>query len=146
MRRYAGLMSGALMLAAAIPASGREEIPAETRDVPYSARLAACADSGTLNAVISRFNETERRFWNGSVEILSIEKASQVAFRPHGLDLVPRRYCTGEAVLSNTTRTIVNFAIIEGMGITGLGDGIQFCVVGYDRNHNAMGDCRRFDR
>jgi hypothetical protein len=146
MRRYAGFMLACLAALIALPALSREEVPAEMRDVPFSGNLASCQESGTLNAVMGRFNAAERRFWNGEVEILSIEEVREVAFRPHGQDLIPRRYCTGVAVLSNATRTKVNFAIVEGMGFASLADGVQFCLVGYDRNHTAMGDCRRFDR
>jgi hypothetical protein len=131
---------------AAIPASAREEIPAETRLRGYSAVLSACDSPDVLDSIQSRFNANERRYWNSNAEIIAFEKVRQAAFRPHGLDLIPRRYCAATVVLNNRRKTILRYSIIEGGAFAGLANGIQFCVAGYDRNRTAAPGCARLDR
>lgn len=128
------------------PSVAREQIPAETREFGYSANLAACDAPGVLSRIQSKFGSTERRFWNSNAEIVAIDKVRQAAFRPHGLDLIPRRYCQAVAVMSNNRRLALRYAIVEGAGITGWSDDVQFCLDGYDRNLTAMPGCYRLDR
>ncbi len=130
----------------AMPSLAREQIPAETREFGYSAQLVACDSPGILSHIQSRFSSTERRFWNSDAEIVAINRIQQAAFRPHGLDLIPRRYCKAVATMSNNRRLNLRYAIIEGGGIIGMSDGIQFCLEGYDRNFTAMPGCNRLDR
>jgi hypothetical protein len=140
------VLSGLLLVASLATGLAREEIPAETREGAYRGALAQCADPGVLGAVMGSFNATEQAFWGGTAAIAMIEHPHEVGFRPHGLDLLPRRYCTGEAIFADRSRRTVNYAIVERMGLSGIGDGVHFCVDGFDRNHTAMGECRRFDR
>jgi hypothetical protein len=141
-----------LALAAAVLASvttnglSREEIPAETREMPYSAMLATCGEPAVLDHIRTRFARTERRYWHSDAEIVGIDRIRQAAFRPHGLDLIPRRYCDAVATLSNNRRLKLRYAIVEDAGLFGYGDGVQFCLEGYDRNHTAMPGCYRLDR
>ncbi|KAF0231447.1 MAG: hypothetical protein FD175_748 [Beijerinckiaceae bacterium] len=139
-----GLAVAATFLAA--PLNAREQIPAENREYGYSAELSACDSPGVLARIQSRFSAVERRFWNSDAEIVTIEQVRQAAFRPHGLDLIPRRYCQAVAVMSTNRKLKLRYAIIEGAGIVGMGEGIQYCLDGYDRNHTAMPGCNRLDR
>ena len=127
-------------------ASAREELPAETRQYGYSANPESCDSAGILSQIQRRFGATESRYWGGTVEILTIEGVKQAAFRPHGLDLIPRRYCQGIAVMSDMRRLNLRYAIIEEAGFSSYGSGVQFCLAGYDRNHTAMAGCARLDR
>lgn len=127
-------------------ALAREEIPAESRLWSWSADLAQCDSPAVLSQIQGRFGATERRYWGGTVEISGFEKVRPAAFRPHGLDLIPRRYCQAVALMSNKRRLAVRYAIIEGSGFAGYPDAVQFCVDGYDRNHTAMAGCARLDR
>lgn len=128
------------------PAAAREEIPAETRLKAYDADLGACGAEAVLSTIQSRFNGTERRYWNSTTEIVGFEKVRQAAFRPHGLDIIPRRYCVATALLNGKRKAVVRYAIIEGYGVAGVFDGVQFCVAGYDRNRTAGPGCARLDR
>ena len=140
----------ALFLLISLPAApgalAREELPAETRLFGYSADLDRCQSDRVLGQIQSRFNGTESRYWGGTVEITGFEAVREAAFRPHGLDLIPRRYCSAVARLSNHRKAKVRFAVIEDSGFAGLWDSVQFCVAGYDRNHTAMPGCARLDR
>lgn len=136
----------ALIMLSAGSAISREELPAENRIWPWSANLAQCDSDSVLAQIQSRFGANERRYWGGSVEISGFEKIRPAAFRPHGLDLIPRRYCQAVALMSNKRRLSVRYAIIEGGGFAGYSDGVQFCLDGYDRNYTAMPGCMRLDR
>jgi hypothetical protein len=141
------LMVTALTLLALGSAAAREEIPSETRYLPFSGQVSACDAPGILATIQSRFAQTERRDWNSDAEIVTFEWIRQAGLRPSGLDLIPRRYCEAVAVLSNKRRHIVRYAITEGYAIAGHGEGVHFCVAGYDRNlTSGGGQCRRFDR
>jgi hypothetical protein len=149
--RYHRLASLALGLAlavfAAFAAPAREEIPAELRAGSYDGNLHACNSAHVLGAIQSRFARTESRYWGSTIEIVAIEKIRQASLRPHGLDLIPRRYCEAVAVLSNRSKRTLRYAIIEDYGFAGLWDGVHFCVAGYDRQLTAGGgDCARFNR
>ncbi len=139
-------LAAGLLASLAVPTLAREQIPAETREFGYSAQLAACDAPGVLARIQSRFAATERRFWNSDAEIAAIHHIQQAAFRPHGLDLIPRRYCKAVATMLNNRKLNLRCAIIEDAGIIGMSDGIQFCLEGYDRNHTAMAGCNRLDR
>lgn len=124
----------------------REQIPAETRETAYSANLSACSSESVLGEIRSRFAGTESRFWNSNAEIVAIDRVRQAAFRPHGLDLIPRRYCEAVATMHDNRQLKLRYAIIEGTGFGSFGEGVQFCLDGYDRNHRAMPGCYRLDR
>ena len=132
-----------LALLAASPALARPEInPAEDREVPYSGTLPPCDHEKALTKVSKHFAEKEDLFWNSQLTIERIEKIRFVAYRPWGLDYIPRRYCTGVAHLSNGKKTRVDYSIREDLGIIGIGIGVEFCVVGYDRNMAYAPNCR----
>jgi hypothetical protein len=132
-----------LALLLASPALARSEIkPAEDREVPYSGTIPPCDYEYALAKVSQHFAEKEDRFWNSQITIEKIEKIRHVAYRPWGLDYIPRRYCTGTAHLSNGKKTRVDYSIREDLGIIGIGFGVEFCVVGYDRNRAYAPNCR----
>ena len=59
----------------------------------------------------------------------------EIAFRPWQSDNIPRRYLHAAACSSTTARsTRVNYSIIEDGGFAGFGQGVEWCVVGLDRN------------
>lgn len=130
----------------AVPSFAREQIPAETRERAYSADLSPCDAPGVLSRIQSRFATVESRFWDSNAEIVAIGQIRQAAFRPHGLDLIPRRYCQAVATMSNNRKLKLRYAIIEDAGIIGMSEGIQYCLEGYDRNYTAMPGCNRLDR
>ncbi|WP_244470313.1 hypothetical protein [Microvirga vignae] len=109
----------------------------------YDAGLPACADPAVLNDVASSFAKKERRFWNSEHRILAFEGVVQVAWRPWGLDYIPRRYCTGTVVVSDGYRHKVNFSIREDLGFIGIGWNTDSCVDGFDRNYAYAPHCKQ---
>ena len=58
----------------------------------------------------------------------------ETAFRPWQSDNIPRRYCTGDVMLSDGKMRTVHYSIIEDGGFAGFGQGVEWCVIGLDRN------------
>lgn len=132
------------------PALSREINPAERRERShelslrqYNASLPSCADPAVLNNVASNFEGKERRFWNSELKILAFENVQQVAWRPWGLDYIPRRYCTGTVVVSDGYRHRLNFSIREDLGFIGIGWNVDSCVDGFDRNYAYAPHCKQ---
>ena len=74
----------------------------------------------------------------------------EIGFRANGLAYIPRRYCVARALMDDPRaptddrmrrkRTAV-YSIAADAGIIGLGWGVEWCVVGLDRNHAYAPDC-----
>jgi hypothetical protein len=87
-----------------------------------------------LDTIASRFAEKESSYWNSNLQILGFERVRQVAFRPWAAGTIPRRFCTAVATVSDGRRHKVNYWIGEDTGMIGLSWGVEWCVVGLDRN------------
>ena len=100
----------------------------------YDAVIPACEDPVALGKIQARFSEKESRFWNSSLQILDFERVREIAFRPWAVDAIPRRFCTGTVVISDGVKRRVNYSIIEDGGMIGGTWGVEWCVIGLDRN------------
>jgi len=98
----------------------------------YDGALPPC-EAG-LGEVSARFAEKESRFWNSNLQILGYERVRETAYRPWAADTIPRRYCSAEALVSDGRRHMVYYSIGEDTGFLGASWGVDFCVVGLDRN------------
>lgn len=146
MRRSLPALACLFALSMASPSGAREELPAETRYGPFHGVSSECHSPDVLSRIQSRFASTERRYWSSQAEIVGFEKIRQSGLRADGLDLIPRRTCEAVAVMSDRKKLRLRYAIIEGYGFPGFGEGVSFCLAGYDRNLTAAGDCSRFTR
>jgi hypothetical protein len=106
----------------------------------YDGRVGPCESA--LSRVASDFHDKESTFWNSSLTITGFANVHEIAFRPWQSDNIPRRYCTGSAMVSDGKVRTVNFSIIEDGGFASYGDGVEFCVVGLDRNWAFNPACR----
>jgi hypothetical protein len=84
--------------------------------------------------IASRFSEKESQFWNSDLKILDFEAVRETAFRPWAANAIPRRYCTATALVSDGKKHAVNYWIGEDTGMIGMTWGVEWCVVGLDRN------------
>ena len=125
------------------PALAREVTPAERRDHSYDAGLPGCDDPSVLRNISGDFSTKETRFWNSSLEIVTFERVSQVAWRPWGLDFIPRRYCSGTVVVSDGLKRRIHYSIREQLGFIGIGWGTEFCVDGLDRHYSFAPHCKQ---
>lgn len=100
----------------------------------YEAAVPTCDDPSAMAKIASRFAEKERRFWNSGLQIVEFQRVREVAFRPWAVQTIPRRFCVGQVVISDGARRRVNYSIGEDTGIIGATWGVEWCVVGLDRN------------
>ncbi len=98
----------------------------------YDGVLPAC--EAALNTITWRFAEKENRFWNSNLQILGFERVREIAFRPWAAGTIPRRFCTANALVSDGRKHTVNYWIGEDTGMIGQTWGVEWCVVGLDRN------------
>ena len=108
----------------------------------YDARVPLCEEPGPLEAVQYRFADKESQFWNSSLSILSFENVREVSFRPWVADAIPRRFCKAVALVSDGVKRPVYYSIIEDSGFAGFTWGVEWCVVGLDRNLAYNPACR----
>lgn len=130
---------------------------AEDRFFAYDAVLPACDDPLVLGRIQQRFNDREMTVWQTTQSIRGFDRVRTVAFRPNGLDLIPRRYCSATAIMGDGRRRGVSYYVVEDAGMTGwhgsvlLGlirfptpasFGLEWCVQGLDRHRTYAQDCR----
>lgn len=115
--------------------NAREEIaPAEEQTFPYDADIPGCQDTDVLGTLANQFAEKEVKYWNSSLTIVGFDRIERTAWRPYGLDFIPKRYCSAVATTSDGVRRKVDYSVRESLGIIGSTWGVDFCVHGLDRN------------
>lgn len=127
-------MGLALVQAFSGQAAAREQIPAEERTIPWTGRIPACDDPAVIRRIAKRFDIRESRYWNSGLEIVDIGAIRTIAVRPNGLDYIPRRFCTGRALISDGRERVIDYLIAEDTGFIGATWGVQWCVNGLDRH------------
>ena len=108
----------------------------------YSRNLPACDYPGALNRIIANFHTKEIRFWNSELRIVGIEDIRETAMMPWAAQSIPRRYCSGTALINDGARHPLWYSIAEDTGIIGVSWGVNFCVDGLDRNDAYSPACR----
>ncbi len=100
----------------------------------YDAQLPPCEEPAALGTIASRFAEKEGTFWASPLSIERFGEVRELAFRPWARDTIPRRFCSARALISDGRHTVVYYSIGEDTGFAGATWGVDWCVVGYDRN------------
>jgi hypothetical protein len=108
----------------------------------YDALVPLCHDPGVLGQIGSKFSHKEGEFWNSNLVIVGIDRIREAAFRPWDAQTIPRRFCNGIARVSDGSRHAVHYSIVETSGWLGVGWGVEWCVVGLDRNWAYNPACR----
>ncbi|HXH47070.1 MAG TPA: hypothetical protein VNK51_24925 [Bradyrhizobium sp.] len=134
-----GLVFGALSLGEA-RAANPLELNFWLSGPRYDGAVAPC--DWALPRIVHEFAEKESTFWNSSLQITGFAAVRETAFRPWQSDNIPRRYCSGEAMLNDGKARKVHFSIIEDGGFAAYGNGVEWCVVGVDRNWAYNPACR----
>ena len=138
------LLAGALLLPVlAAPARGREITPAERRDHDYEASLPPCDHPAVTADIMGDFATRESRFWNSSLRIVQFDRIRQLAWRPWGLDYIPRRFCSGTVLTSDGVKRRVDYSVREDLGTIGITWGTEWCVTGLDRHYAFAPACRQ---
>ena len=108
----------------------------------YDGVLPACDEPWALATIATRFGTKEHRFWNSSLQIVSFERIKQTAYRPWANDTIPRRFCSAVVLISDGVRRPIYYWIGEDTGLAGHIDGVEWCVVGLDRNWAYNPNCK----
>ena len=87
-----------------------------------------------LDKIVDGFATTESWFWNSDLHITGFADVRETAFDPWASQSIPRRYCTAFAQVSDGSRHRVKYWIGEDTGFIGATWGVEWCVVGLDRN------------
>ena len=108
----------------------------------YDGVVPPCDHPAALDMIASRFATKESRFWNSAQQIGRIDHIRETAFRPWQRDLIPRRFCAARVQLSDGQSRPLYYWIGEDTGMIGASWGVEWCVVGYDRNWAYNPACR----
>jgi hypothetical protein len=108
----------------------------------YSGNVPACDYPAALDRIIENFRSKEGRFWNSALKIVGFENIRQTSDLPWAAQAIPRRFCSGTAVINDGARRAIYYSIAEDTGLAGLDWGVDFCVVGVDRNFAFEPACR----
>jgi hypothetical protein len=100
----------------------------------FDSQLPTCDYPGALSTIQKRFATKEGRFWNSDLQITNFDRIHEVAFRPWADGTIPRRFCSGRAQTSDGRWRTLRYSIVEDGGMIGWSWGVQWCVVGTDRN------------
>lgn len=108
----------------------------------YDGKLPACDEPWALGLIAERFAQKEGRFWNSNLTLVSFERIKQTAYRPWADDTIPRRFCSAVVLVSDGLRRPVYYWIGEDVGMAGGFEGVEWCVVGLDRNWAYNPNCK----
>jgi hypothetical protein len=106
----------------------------------YEGRVADCESA--LPTISSQFQEKESTFWNSALAITGYARIRETAFRPWRSDNMPRRFCSAEVMLNDGKPRTVHYSIVEDGGFAGYGQGVEWCVVGLDRDWAYNPSCK----
>jgi len=108
----------------------------------YDRQMPACDYPAALDRIIGNFRTKEIRFWNSERQIVGIEHIRETAVMPWAAQSIPRRFCSGVALINDGVRHPIYYSIGEDTGMIGVDFGVNFCVVGLDRNWAYGPACR----
>ena len=131
---------GVLALGQAAEAANPFEMNFWLSGPKYDGRVAPC--EAALPTITSQFQEKESTFWNSALQITGFDSVHEIAFRPWQSDNIPRRYCTAKALVSDGKPRVVQYSIIEDGGFASIGQGVEWCVTGLDRDWAYNPACR----
>jgi hypothetical protein len=110
--------------------------PRYDRDIP------ACNYQAALDRIAWNFSSKEGRFWNSELRIVGFENIKESAVLPWAAQSIPRRFCNGLVLINDGARRPIYYSIGEDTGLIGMEWGVNFCVVGLDRDWSSNPNCR----
>jgi hypothetical protein len=109
----------------------------------YSAKVPLCEEHEPLKMIQRRFGTKEGKFWNSDLKIVGFEQIEEVSWQPWAPGTIPRRFCRASALVSDGVRRPMYYSITEDGGMIGIGIGVEFCVVGLDKEWSYQPACLR---
>lgn len=138
----AGLMAGLSALAPRAEAASLLQKNFWLSGPDYSGDVPRCDEPRALDLIAQRFAETERMYWHSELAITGFDKVYEIAFRPWGQAYQPRRYCGGRVFTTDNHKRAIYYSIIEDGGFIGWSWGVEWCIVGLDRNYAYAPSCK----
>jgi hypothetical protein len=135
---HVGLMC---VLGTIVPSRARPIVPAERREQGFSGKVTACDDHAVLDSITERFQIREN-YWSSGLKMLGFDQITERGYRTDGYDYIPRRYCEARVAFNDQKYRRVDYWIGEDQGFAGYGFGVEWCVVGLDRNYADTPSCR----
>jgi hypothetical protein len=108
----------------------------------YDAVVPLCDQFLAIWRMQRRFATKESRFWSSNLDIVQIDNIRETAFSPWADGTIPRRFCRARAQISDGVWRPIYYSIIEDGGMIGASWGVEWCVVGLDRNWANNPACR----
>jgi hypothetical protein len=108
----------------------------------YDRVIPACNFAPALDRIIANFRTKEWQFWNSELRIVGIEDIRETAVLPWAAQSIPRRFCSGTALINDGLRHSIYYSIAEDTGMIGMDWGVNFCVTGLDRDWAYGPACR----
>jgi hypothetical protein len=108
----------------------------------YDRVVPACDYAPALDRIIANFHNKEWTFWNSQLRIVGVEDIRENAFQPWAAQSIPRRFCRGTALINDGLKHPIFYSIAEDTGMIGMDWGVNFCVVGLDRDWAYNPGCR----
>jgi len=100
----------------------------------YDSKVPLRHEHGPLQKIQARFGTKESQSWNSVLEIVGFEKIREIAWEPWASGTIPRRFCEASVLVSDGKWHRLYYSIAEDTGMLGFGYGVEWCVVGLDRN------------
>lgn len=127
-------MVAAMLPAGPAPAASILELNFGLSGPRYHGELPPCDSRAALDSIAAKFAQKEGRFWNSDLRIKGYERVRETAFRPWAPNTIPRRFCSALALVSDGLKHPIHYSIAESTGMIGASWGVEWCVVGLDRN------------
>jgi hypothetical protein len=135
-------LAGVIFLAVKAQAANIFELNFWLSGPRYDAVVPLCEEPGALGQIQAHFAEKEGQYWNSDLHIVGFERVHELSFRPWVEGTIPRRFCSATALVSDGVKRPVHYSIGENTGWLGVGYGVEWCVVGLDRNWAYNPACR----
>jgi len=82
----------------------------------YDRQMPTCDYPPALDRIIGNFRTKEIRFWNSERQIVGIEHIRETAVMPWAAQSIPRRFCSGVALINDGVRHPIYYSIGEDTG------------------------------
>ncbi len=115
---------------------------AENRVEPYDGQLPACGDPSVLGYIRDRFASREAGYWDSPLRIADFTAPYEIAYRPLGPYLIPRRFCSVTGLFSDDRRRKIYYSVDEDTGLFSFSWGVTWCPVGLDRDLTYAPGCK----
>ena len=143
--RFSALVLGAILGAlTTVPASAANwlELNFWLSGPRYDGALPECSAYAALDTISLTFAQKEGRFWNSALTDRGLRGHPRDRLRPWAPNTIPRRFCSAVALVSDGLKHPIHYSIGESTGMIGAGYGVEWCVVGLDRNWAYNPSCK----